>query len=609
MPDTPRPDSLVLYKQRPARVIGVADKIEIQLEGGNRKRVRPKDVELLHPGPLRSLDELTPCEGDVEEAWELLEGEQTRLPELAELIYGEHTPATAWATWRLVAEGLEFRGRPDAIEVRPRTEVEQERAQREARARAKQDWEDFLERVRSGRIGEEDHPRLEEVIDLALERRGNSRILEALGIEQSREKAHALLLRLGLWREEFNPHPLRLQVPMDPPRHELPALPDEDRRDLTHLHSFAIDDAGNQDPDDAIAYEDGRIWVHVADVAALVPPDSPADIEARARGANLYLPETTIPMLPEAATGQLGLGLNGISPALSFGISLDEDGAIGSLEITPSWVKVTRLSYDEAEHRLDESPLREIRQLTERFHRRRQAAGAARLDLPEVRIRVEQGEVLISPLPRLDSRSLVTECMLMAGEAVARHGLEHGLPLPFSTQPPPDSNQQPQGLAEHYALRRQFKPSQIQSVPAPHAGLGLEVYTQSTSPLRRYSDLLAHQQLRAWLHGGEPLSREQLAERIAQADQMARILRRTERLSNTHWKLIWLRRNKGWQGEGVLVERNPNNPRRGTVLIPQLALDARISLSGEPELGSGIRLSSAEVDIPELTVRFQARWP
>lgn len=81
---------------------------------------------------------------------------------------------------------------------------------------------------------------------------------------------------------------------------ELPDLPDEPRRDLTGLPAFAIDDEGNLDPDDALSLDGDRLWVHVADAAALIGPDSPADIEARARGATL-LPAGN--HHPDAASG------------------------------------------------------------------------------------------------------------------------------------------------------------------------------------------------------------------------------------------------------------------------------------------------------------------
>jgi exoribonuclease-2 len=105
--------SLVLYKNRPARVAHAGEKLEIELEEGKTLKVRSKDVVLLHPGPLHSLGELQSPTGEVETAWELLAGGTTSLAELAELIYGDYTPASAWAAWQLVTEGLYFRGTPE----------------------------------------------------------------------------------------------------------------------------------------------------------------------------------------------------------------------------------------------------------------------------------------------------------------------------------------------------------------------------------------------------------------------------------------------------------------------------------------------------------------
>lgn len=87
-------NSLVLYKNGPARVAALGDKLDIELEDGRSLRVRPKDVLLLHPGPLRTSHELgeVPA-GEVEAACELLDGSQTTLSELAELIYGVYTPS------------------------------------------------------------------------------------------------------------------------------------------------------------------------------------------------------------------------------------------------------------------------------------------------------------------------------------------------------------------------------------------------------------------------------------------------------------------------------------------------------------------------------------
>src|ERR1035437_4540781 len=99
--------------------------------------------------------------------------------------------------------------------------------------------------------------------------------------------------------------------------------------DVTYLPAFAIDNAWTTDPDDALSLEGpNRLWVDVADVAALFFPDSPADIEARSRASSLYLPEMTVPMLPVGASERLGLGIRDVSPALSFGLNLDSEGGI-----------------------------------------------------------------------------------------------------------------------------------------------------------------------------------------------------------------------------------------------------------------------------------------
>ena len=133
-------NSLVLYKTRPARVLSTSDKIEIQLHADSIKRVRSKDVLLLHPGPLHSLSELTPRAGDVLEAWELLADGSTDIGELSELIFDAYTPASAWATWELVRDGLYFSGTPDAIRARSAGQVEAEHREREAKAAAEQAW-------------------------------------------------------------------------------------------------------------------------------------------------------------------------------------------------------------------------------------------------------------------------------------------------------------------------------------------------------------------------------------------------------------------------------------------------------------------------------------
>ncbi len=251
-------DSLLLYRNRPARVNQVGDKLEIELEDGKTLKVRPKDVTLLHPGPIRSLGDLTPLEGEVETAWELLAGQVTSLAELAELIYEHYSPASAWATWLHIEDGLYFRGTPDAVVVCLPEQVAQEQAARVTKAAEKEAWSDFLERVRKKQIISDDSRYLVEVEQVAFKRQDKSRVLRELGYAESAESAHALLLELGYWDVRVDPYPQRLGLATTAPQVSLSRLPDEPRLDLTHLPAFAIDDAGSDDPDDALSLERNR---------------------------------------------------------------------------------------------------------------------------------------------------------------------------------------------------------------------------------------------------------------------------------------------------------------------------------------------------------------
>ena len=95
------------------------------------------------------------------------------------------------------------------------------------------------------------------------------------------------------------------------------------------------------------------VWVHIADPASSVLPDSKIDIKARNRGATLYIPEGASRMLAEESIEDYALGLaeysNGektrkLSNALSFKIKLDDNGNISETEVLKTKVFVERLT-------------------------------------------------------------------------------------------------------------------------------------------------------------------------------------------------------------------------------------------------------------------------
>ena len=623
--DKPAPDALVLYRNRPARVKKTAgDRIEIEVDGRSRT-VRPKDVTGLHPGPLSATGlaalaalEAEPGGADVDTARELLEesGEEADLRTLCDLLYGCFTPQTAWAAWRILSDGLWFEGTPQRIRARPAAAVAAEAQRRREAEKERQAWEEFLERLRGGAWIEEDERFLGETVQLARGRPGGSRVLRALKKSQSPENAHALLLEIGYWNEGDLPWPERCGALLSPPPEPGPErLPEEMRIDLTRLEAWAIDDDGSTHPDDAVSIDpdDGTVWVHVADAAAAVAGGSELDMEARARGQTLYMPHLTVPMLPETLIQGLGLGLEDRSPALSFHLRPEPQGGAVLIEIVASTLAVTRLTYGEADRQLESGNpgLAALKEIADRSAGRRLAAGAVAIDWPEVDLRADAGlippEIEIRPMVRTPGRGLVAELMILAGEAAANYAADIGLPFPFVLQEPaeePPEDRGPGGLAGALALRRRQLPARSSASKGRHAGLGVEAYSRVTSPLRRYLDLVAHQQLRLHLRGEPTLSEAEIAERMGAAETSSVCVRKAERMSRRHWTLAWLGQRPGWEGEAVIVDHRGS---RTAAVIPGLALEVGLQGGGGLELNEVVEVRLASVDLPRLDVRFDLK--
>jgi exoribonuclease-2 len=607
--------ALGAYKNKPALVLGQGEKIEILLGDGEKLRVREKDIEPVHPGPLRDLKELERAfpEADPREAWELLRGEERRigLRELAELVYGEFSPPAAWAARQLLG-GPYFSGDPGNIVCRPPEEAEAAERKRREKNRESGDREALLGALTSGTFrlnGENEAPvrrQLQDVEALALGRTAKSRSLKELGRPETPQEAHRLLLSIGIWGKKDNPYPERFGLSGTPPAALPSPPPPEDRRDLRGLPAFAIDNPWSNDPDDAVSLERGpgssrTLYIHVADPASSVLPGSPPDLEARSRGATLYLPEGSIPMLAPESLGLFALGLQEESPALSFRITLKEDLSIAETSVFPSLVSVSRLSYGEAD---GEEPPLEARALDSlrglfAFARenaeRRLNTGAILIDFPETHIALKGEEVIIEEIPPYRSAEMVRECMILAGEAAAKWALQRRLPFPFIGQEAGElPEKRVEGLAGAYQIRRCMRPRSLSTRPAVHWGLGLDEYTQVTSPLRRYTDLLAHQQIRALLRGEAPLTEEEVLLRVSAAEAAAAAAAKAERASRLYWTCVYLSDRKDSLWEGVVMDKKGGS---ALIFLPALGLETQAALR-KGELNGKITLALKSVNIP-----------
>jgi exoribonuclease-2 len=141
-----------------------------------------------------------------------------------------------------------------------------------------------------------------------------------------------------------------------------------------------------------------------------------------------------------------------------------------------------------------------------------------------------------------------------------------------------------------------MRPRALSLKPSLHQGLGLDVYTQVTSPLRRYTDLLAHQQIRAVLRGQGPLGEDEVLLRMGAAGAAMAAAAQAERASRTHWTLAYLEDKIGSSWEGVVLEKKGSLAR---LLIPALGLDTQINLKREALPNETIPLTLVSLRIPE----------
>lgn len=622
--------SLVLYKNQPALLQEVStDKYTILYctalpsPGGKpaqfaTQKVREKDIELLFETTsgektllvqlLQVTEDAKAMQERIEPIYELLSEEEdsfTTPVSFADLQdYADvKTAQDSWLLYKALKNTLFFTEQaPLSFMVQTKEVIARQEEKNKAKEAELENRSAFIQRLKAKKLNlPADAQLMQDVEALALGQSDKSKTMKEAGFTETPEKAHKLLLDTGVWTVTKNPYPTRWGLSTQSATQRLAPPPEEERITLEQ-EAYAIDNQWSTDPDDAIAFDGQYVWVHIADPASSVYPDSPIDIAARHRGATLYIPEGAVRMLAEDSLEDYALGLTPLSRALSFCIELDENGAVLSCKVLKTLVKVKRYTYEEADIQKDSPQLAPLYAIARRNEQRRLKAGAVSITLPEVHISVTDGIVNISPALSWESNNVVREFMLLAGEAVAKFAFKNGIPFPFVSQEKPDlPTNILDGYAGQYQLRRCMRSRSLGVTPMQHAGLGLGMYTQVTSPLRRYSDLVAHQQLRAFIDGRPLLNKDTMLERIAAGDAAAGASVKAERKSNLHWTLVYLTQNPQWEGDAIVVELKG---KQALCLIPSLAQETLLTPSRTVALNDTIKVRAGNIDIPTLSVNF-----
>jgi len=387
-----------------------------------------------------------------------------------------------------------------------------------------------------------------------------------------------------------------------------------DRRDLTGLIALSIDGPHTREIDDALsvtALEQGghRLGVHIADPSAFVAPGDAIDREALARGLSHYMPDLRLPMIPADVSEDAASLIAGQQrPAVSFLVDLDDRGEILAWEVVRSAVRCrARLDYDTADRVLADDAgewvgtLRELDTLASRREQARIRAGAVVLRGPEVELHV--GPDGLPRLERLDansaSRRAVSEAMVLAGAVAAGFCREAGLPTLYRRQAAARVRLDPElsSCTDPVALRQarfSLVRAEVGLKPGRHHSLGIEHYTQVTSPLRRFQDLVTQRQIASALAGGKPAyDAVELQRILATTEQATADARRAERAAAGYWMLRYLGLQVGDEIEGVVVQVVP---RPVLQLVETLWEHPMPALAGDVEPGQTVKVRIERVN-------------
>jgi exoribonuclease-2 len=273
----------------------------------------------------------------------------------------------------------------------------------------------------------------------------------------------------------------------------------------------------------------------------------------------------------------------------------------------------SRLTYEQADRLLESGTcaladaLRSALRVADRLRRERVGRGAVRLVRPEVKVRVADGAITVCTYdPDTPSRQVVSEMMVLANRLAAEYALAKDVPIIYRVQDPPQGDL-PQMTRYTPAVFertiRRLGRTRLSTHPQPHAGLGLDAYTQITSPIRRYADLVIQRQLTAHLAAAaRPYTPAELIEVLSSVDQVEGQNRQLERDAVRYWLLEYVRRQPADTVYPARLLGQPGAGRQVELEAFPLRGDLTVTAAGNEDDPIAVRVARADPDQGRLVV-------
>ncbi|MBI3478927.1 MAG: RNB domain-containing ribonuclease, partial [Nitrosomonadales bacterium] len=384
---------------------------------------------------------------------------------------------------------------------------------------------------------------------------------------------------------------------------------------LAGASAFSIDDATTTEIDDAFSVEklangNWRIGVHIAAPALGMLRDSDGDKIAAQRLSTVYMPGSKITMLPDSVVEAFTLSADRVCPALSM--YNEVDGA--TLEILGHESRVERihivanLRHDTLEPLFNEETLAAgkldypyaneltlLWGLAQKLEAARGKPSDNSTQQIDYNFHIENGSASENGGFNENSRvsitqrrrgspidKVVSELMILVNSEWGKHLAEHGFVGIYRTQ--------------------QNGKVKMSTVAAPHQGLGVAQYMWSSSPLRRYVDMVNQRQIIAMLRDEEPVYPKNdpvLYAIMRDFDTMYGIYNEFQRSMERYWCLRWLQQE---QAEVVTATVQREN----LVRLSDIPLVFRVP--SLPELPANTRVQLEIVSIDLLDLEVQARF-
>jgi len=494
--------------------------LQVEAESGKRSKIKRNSTLFTfsapEPAALMAQAAAAADEIDLQFLWECAPQEEFGAPELAAEYFGHPPTPVEHAALLIRLHGApayfhrrgtgRYRPAPPDILAAALAALEKKRLQAEQQQR-------WVDEMAAGQLPE---PIAQAAESLVVKPDKNSQQWKALDAACSRlqKSPDRLLLELGAWPSALALHKRRflaVHFPRGTGFADVEVPPVERDLPLSDAEIYSVDDVTTTEIDDALSVSelpDGRlrVGVHVAAPGLAVTRDSELDKLARARMSTVYMPGDKIPMQPDAVIQAFSLDAGREVPALSLYVTADP--ATG--EIIESETRLERivvrenLRHNMLDTQITEASLADPQADLPYAHwlrplwRLAQALSAKRDEVrgkPENNSRVEYSFYLdgspddpdtpVRLVPRQRNAPLdrmVAEYMILANNLWGGLLHQHGVPGIYRSQQAGRVRMSTQAL--------------------PHEAIGVPQYAWSTSPLRRYVDLVNQWQLIAAVDNG-----------------------------------------------------------------------------------------------------------